>query len=163
MPEERRDEIAKELFAFALRKTGDASTADDIVQETLGVALEKDAPPGNEGPWLFGVLRNKLRRLLAKRVRRREVVLEPAAAGPVAAAGPEEAASLEEEKARVARALSRLEEELAQVVRLTYEERLSHREIAERLAVPATTVQSRLRSALRELHAALMERAEGEK
>jgi RNA polymerase sigma-70 factor (ECF subfamily) len=148
---------ARRLFDFALRRTGDEHAADDVVNETLAVALEKDAPPGNEGPWLFRIARNKLWRLAEKRARRRERVLDAAAGEPSTAPAADDAVQTSEERARVGRALSSLEPDLAQVVRLMYVERRSHAEIAERLGVPATTVQSRLRSALRELHRALIE------
>src|SRR5271170_5823713 len=130
---------ARRLFDFAFRKTRDEHAAEDVVQETLGVALEKDAPPGNEGPWLFRIARNKLFRLAEKKTRRRERVLD--AASSERPAEPGEALDLGEEKARVARALTTLSPELGEVIHLLYVERLSHREIAERLSIPASTVQ----------------------
>lgn len=149
---------ARRLLDFALRRTRDEHEALDVVQETLGVALEKGAPEGREGPWLFRVARNKLMRLAERRSRRREVVLEAAPREP-ATRSPEpiEALGAEEEKERVLLAVACLEPDLAALVRLAYTEGLSHREIADRLGVPATTVQARLRSALRALHRSLLE------
>jgi RNA polymerase sigma-70 factor (ECF subfamily) len=151
---------ARRLLDFALGRARDEHEARDVVQETLGVAIEKGAPPGREGPWLFRVARNKLMKLAERRAVRREVVLEAPALEPVQEApGPGEALSAREERERVLAALATLDEGHAALVRLVYEEGLSHREVAERLSVPATTVQARLRAALRALHRQLISRS----
>jgi RNA polymerase sigma-70 factor (ECF subfamily) len=148
---------ARRLFDFAFRWTRDVQAAEDVVQETLKVALEKDAPASLEGPWLFRIARNKLAKLTERRARRRERVLDAALVEqPARHEEPAQVLAAEEDRARVARALETLEPDLASVVRLFYEDRLGHKEIAERLAIPATTVQSRLRSALKKLHEELL-------
>jgi RNA polymerase sigma-70 factor (ECF subfamily) len=148
------DEHGRDLHRFAEGQARDPADADDVVQETLGVALTKGAPPGREGPWLFRVARNKLRKLVDRTRRRRETALSVEPASAVAA--PLEALGRSEEKARVLEAVTALEADSREVLRLFYEEGLSHRAIAERLGVPATTVQSRLRAALLLLHRSLM-------
>jgi RNA polymerase sigma-70 factor (ECF subfamily) len=52
----------REIFAYALRLTGNRSEADDIYQETFLAAFRAWPPPraGNERAWLYRIATNKV-------------------------------------------------------------------------------------------------------
>jgi RNA polymerase sigma factor (sigma-70 family) len=52
----------REIFAYALRLTGNRSDADDIYQETFLAAFRAWPPPraGNERAWLYRIATNKV-------------------------------------------------------------------------------------------------------
>ena len=51
----------REIFAYALRLTGDRADADDLYQETFLAAFRSWPPPrsGNERAWLYKIATNK--------------------------------------------------------------------------------------------------------
>ena len=51
----------REIFAYALRLTGDRDDADDLYQETFLAAFRSWPPPrrGNERAWLYKIATNK--------------------------------------------------------------------------------------------------------
>jgi RNA polymerase sigma factor (sigma-70 family) len=75
------------LIGGALRIVGDLQTAEDVVQETLLVALDRwplQGIPGRPGAWLMTACRNRARNVLrdAGREHQRIVSLRPLLAGP---------------------------------------------------------------------------------
>src|SRR3979409_1223446 len=51
----------REIFAYALRLTGDRDDADDVYQDTFLAAFRAWPPPrrGNERAWLYRIATNK--------------------------------------------------------------------------------------------------------
>jgi RNA polymerase sigma-70 factor (ECF subfamily) len=141
-------EHGRALRAFVGARVRDPLVADDICQEAFLAALVRGVPGDEAGRWLFAIARNKV--LKHMRDRRETAVAEPgeAVAAHVVAAEAEE-------KERVRGAVSALEAELEEVIRLRYEGGLDYKEIADRLGLPVSTVQGRLKRARLALKAAL--------
>lgn len=171
MPDQRRrDEFettampfARPLYATALRLTGRAEDALDVVQETFLRAYRTFGNfrmGTNPKAWLFTILRS----VSANRYRRerRQPLMVPledleerfgrlASAGPpIAELGPEE----------VGRAVAALAEEFRLAVLLVDVEGLTYEEAAAVLGCPVGTVRSRLSRARRTLFVELRDYAE---
>jgi RNA polymerase sigma-70 factor (ECF subfamily) len=145
------------VFGLCLRALGDRSEAEgltlDIFWEIWSAHDRYDASRANPLTYLLRVARSRIiDRMRLRRSRERQ--------GPVAAPGgngalmedlrrgPLEAASLDEEQARVLRALDGLTPEQRAAIELSFFDALSHAEIAERLGEPLGTIKSRIRQAL---------------
>ena len=153
-----RSQLAGELphlRRFARALVGDASLADDLVQDCIERAIVKSHlydPARPLRAWLYAVLRN----LFISGLRRdgRSTVVKTIAdligtEGSVAAA-QEERLSV----ALVAEALDRLPPQHREVIVLVGIEEMSYRDVAEIIGVPIGTVMSRLsraRSTLRDI------------
>jgi RNA polymerase sigma-70 factor (ECF subfamily) len=146
-------EHGEALRAFVLARVRNAAAAEDICQETFLAALARGVPlaPEEASRWLYAIAKNKILRF--HRDSRREA---PKAAG---ANSEEPTGALEdqEERARVRAAVSALEPELREVILLRYEAGLDYKEVAERLGVPVSTVQGRLKRARIALRGALLD------
>lgn len=141
------------LQALARALVGDAA-ADDVVQDTLAVALTK--PPQKDGPlrpWLGGVARNIAKMTTRGRVRReaRELAVPVTAEVPT----PEELVARVQMQQRVARIVLELHEPLRATLLLRFFEGLDASEIARAQGIPASTVRSRLKDALDRVRATL--------
>ena len=143
------------LTQLARALVGDAA-ADDVVQETLVVALAK--PPTRGGPlrpWLGGVARNVARMATRGRVRREKrehtVAGEPVPDVPT----PEELVARVELQHRVAKLVLELPEPLRGTLLLRYVEGLDASEIARAQGIPAGTVRSRIKDGLDRVRASL--------
>jgi RNA polymerase sigma-70 factor (ECF subfamily) len=135
----------KRVFNYLLRLVGDREDAMDLSQEVFLKAyqsLNRLEDPARFGPWLFRIAHNEAFSLLRKR--RPEVDLE--AVPPVGGARPR----LEplELSLAVERALSRLSADQREAVVLKIYQGFKFEEMAEVLGCPASTVKSRLYSAL---------------
>jgi RNA polymerase sigma-70 factor (ECF subfamily) len=140
------------LFAFLARRCGDATTAEDLLQETwLRVvrARERFDPGRRFSTWLFQIANN----LCRDRARRREVenrgyrsVQEIVDSEP--GKGPAARLDLGLE---LQRRISELPDRLSEVLVLRYYHDLSEREIAEIAGIPPGTVKSRLHKAVQTL------------
>jgi RNA polymerase sigma-70 factor (ECF subfamily) len=157
--EERALPHLRALFGLALRLTGDASAAEDLVQETYLKALQAFVTlrdPDRVRPWLFQILS----RLVVDRRRAsvREVPLEEpedldrfSLYDRIADEDPlpysdslheDFLAQFRDEEVR--RALVRIPEAYRVPLVLVYVEGLSYRELAQVLGCPIGTVMSRL-------------------
>ncbi|RMH30319.1 MAG: sigma-70 family RNA polymerase sigma factor [Planctomycetota bacterium] len=153
----------KRVYATCLRIVGDPETARDLAQDTLVRVI--GAVGAFDGrarftTWLTRIAMNVCISHLRKAKHRRAASLEaPVAAGPVGrdlleSAEPTAAGrvELDEDLARVARAMRALEEPQRVMLVLRDVRGLDYREIAEALHLPIGTVKSRLfraREALR--------------
>jgi RNA polymerase sigma-70 factor (ECF subfamily) len=56
------ERFEREIFAYALRLTGNRADADDVFQETFLAAFRSWPPPrrGNERAWLYRIATNKV-------------------------------------------------------------------------------------------------------
>lgn len=138
-------------YGLALRLLGDASEAEDAVQESF-VALWRQAerldPSQSLRSYLLSIVHNKAVDRLRRRGRRREVVLEGAAQVRSSVGEPEAEAERLSDRFLVREALAMLPDEQRQAVELAYFGGLTINDVAKRTRVPVGTVKSRLRLAL---------------
>jgi RNA polymerase sigma-70 factor, ECF subfamily len=146
------------LYAFARRRTGSESIAEDIVQECFLVAVRrmKDFDPtrGSFGSWLLGIASNLIRN--EERTERNRDEKRLAAAGRLhprtaAAAPPGGALDLLEEITLV---MAGLPVHYRQVLLAKYEEGLSVEDIGRRSGESAKAVESLLSRAREAFRAA---------
>lgn len=136
------------------------SAADDLVQDTMEVALRR--PPAIDRPirpWLATVLKNaaKMRRRSSNRRDKREAFALPTAdPNP-----PDTSLAKLETQRRIVQAVLSLEEPYRQTVVLRYVDDLTAAEIARRLEVPAATIRSRLKRGLEMLRSDLERQGDG--
>lgn len=161
------DERARALYLehgpaienWAHRRFDDRQAAEEVVQEVVLAAWRKyaqfDPSRGSERAWMFGIARN----VAATRYRRtrRHLASVPTADAPDRGRDEVEFDRLVD-RSLVADSVRSLSSEHRAVLVAAYWERLSTREISERLHIPEGTVKSRLYYALRILRAALDER-----
>lgn len=139
---------------LALGLVGDASLAEDLVQDTWVAALRR-RPSGERPlkPWLGTVLRNAARQAFRGQGRRERRQAEARTPEPVA--GPEELAERLEMERRLTEELARLAEPFRSTLMLRYYEGLEPSEIARRQGLPAGTVRWRVKRGLDALRAQL--------
>ncbi|HEU4556581.1 MAG TPA: RNA polymerase sigma factor [Longimicrobium sp.] len=144
--------------AVALAVTGNEADADDVCQDAFVAAIERIdgcREPGRFGAWLMQIVRNRARDHLRSRARTVLPIdgmeIESARASPAAEAESGDAT------ARLLEALRSLSEARREVLLLHDLEGWTHREIAERLGLPAGTVRSHLHHARRHVRALLPE------
>jgi RNA polymerase sigma-70 factor (ECF subfamily) len=140
------------LYRVALRLTGNAADADDLVQETMFKAYkawDQYQLGTNARGWLLTILRNAFINEYRRRSRRPETVdvdtLEPYAVFPeVQEEDPQGAFFDRIVDDEVLRAIDELPEAFREAVVLSDVEGLGYQEIARVLNVPVGTVKSRL-------------------
>jgi len=145
------DRHARYLFGVAHALTGNASDAEDLVQETLvGVLGSKFRGESSLRTWLVRILVNRAGMLQRKPWKRAlHVGLDetPSPSSPAGGAGPGGA----DAKLDLTTMLAALTLEHRQVLVLREIEGLSYEEISESLHLPRGTVESRLHRAREEL------------
>lgn len=148
--EELFESFAPRIKAYMIRQGADATTAEELAQETLLTVWRKAGlysdTKGSATTWIFTIARNlRIDRL------RREVPWQALPEGrdeePSGDQLPDEAVSEKERRQRVQEVVATLPEDQQEVIVLSYIEGLSHSEIAERLNLPLGTVKSRMRLA----------------
>jgi RNA polymerase sigma-70 factor (ECF subfamily) len=151
------DRHARPIYSLALRILGDATEAEDIVQEVFSQAWKQaarySASRGAVGAWLLTLARSRaIDRLRAKRARPGGVSDERVAGQLVDAGPPVDSLVLSlEQVARVRAALDELPLLQRAAIELAYYEGLTHAEIADRLEQPLGTVKTRIRLAMLKL------------
>lgn len=173
-PEERRAGFEKEalvhldaLYRVALRLSGNASDAEDLVQDTMLRAYrswERYTPGTNAKGWLLTILRHLFINEYRRRSRHPETVdvdtIEPFALfQEVQEEDPQGAFFDRIVDDEVLRAVDQLPEAFREAVTLSDVEGLSYEEVAKVLDVPVGTVKSRLYRGRRLLQAKLYEYA----
>lgn len=153
------DRYAKTIYNYCFRRTGDWTTAEDLVSLVFLEAWRrrnKELKPGKELPWLFGIATNVIRN------RRRSERRFAAALNRIPAPAPEpdfaekadERLDDERQIKHVLRLLARLPRREQDAFVLYAWCELSYEDAAFALGVPIGTVRSRLsraRARLREL------------
>jgi RNA polymerase sigma-70 factor (ECF subfamily) len=140
---------APALYRYAFRLAGQASDAEDLVQQTFLIAQQKLhqlRASERAGAWLFAVLRS----CFLKSRRKAQPQTLPTAGDDALPldelveqpAGDATDAWLDREALQLA--LSELPDEFRLIVLMFYFEELSYKEIAEQLEIPIGTVMSRL-------------------
>jgi RNA polymerase sigma-70 factor, ECF subfamily len=151
-------------YSVALRVLGDPGRAEDVVQDCFlklwNNAERFDARRGSLRTWLITAVRNRsidyLRGRGAHERQEREIPMDAESSGPGSDPWHEVATAIERDVIR--EALASLPGEQRQAVELAYFGGYSHREIAEMIRVPLSTVKGRMRLALEKLHSYLQAR-----
>ena len=151
------------LYRVALRLTGDASQAEDLVQDTMLKAYRswRQYRPGtNAKGWLLTILRNTF--INDYRRRKHEPVamdldaVEPHALDrSIEEVDPEGSFFAQIVDAKVLEAIDALPDEFREVLVLSDVEGMRYAEIAEALQIPVGTVKSRLFRARQQLQTQL--------
>jgi RNA polymerase sigma-70 factor (ECF subfamily) len=149
---------APRVRSYMLRQGANATTAEELAQETMLTVWRKAAlyngDKGSATTWIFTIARNlRIDRL------RREPVWQELPEGHDEEQSEEQpaddAVSEKERGVRVRAALKDLPADQLAVVSLSYLEGLSHSEIADRLSLPLGTVKSRIRLAYQKVREAV--------
>jgi RNA polymerase sigma-70 factor (ECF subfamily) len=151
------DEHAGALWRYAMRLTGDAARAEDVVQETLLRAWKHpevtDDSDRSARAWLFTVARNMI---IDERRSARFRKEFGSSDGPPDRAGPDEVnAALD--RLLLGGALTQLSAEHRAVIRRSYYQGWTTAQIAADLDIAEGTVKSRLHYAVRALRLTLQE------
>lgn len=148
------DLLAPRAYGLALRIAGDASSAQDAVQEAfLRVWLRArsfDPARGSAASWVLGIVRNAVLDQL-RSAGAHERALRRAADAALVSCAPERAEprmELAESGSALRDALARLPEAQRRMLEVAYFQDLSHVEIARRFGVPLGTVKTRIRDGL---------------
>jgi RNA polymerase sigma factor (sigma-70 family) len=134
------------VFTVALRVLRDRGLAEDATQEVFLKAwryadrLDEDR---EMGPWLATIARRVAIDVQRSEARRSADSVELVAPGDPALVCPPESAEAISDVWEIRRALAELPRDEQDIVRLQHFEGLTHRQIAERLELPAGTVKSR--------------------
>lgn len=159
---EQLEQHRQRLYRIAYAWTHSPALADDLVQETLTKALQKQDQlrEAGAGPaWLYSILSNCLRDHY-RRQRETEDIDSLTLAHDLS---PEHVSGQQEIVGKVRAAIARLPLGQRQVVTLVDIEGFSYAEVAAILAVPVGTVMSRLcraRVALKDLLAAVRDESQ---
>lgn len=138
--------LAEQAFLRTLARELVADRADDVMQQTMLLALQHRGEIREPRSWLGRIARNVAANL--RRTDRRRSARERAAAVPERAPSSAELLLREERRAALVRAVDALPPPLREVVLLRWYEGLPPRRIATSLGLPVTTVWNRLRTAL---------------
>jgi RNA polymerase sigma-70 factor, ECF subfamily len=141
------------LYRFALRMTGNAWAAEEVVQDVFMTLMREprkyDATRGPVGAYLYGIARNRVMKHLERQPR--EVSLEARNGNGVRASDaavngftPVQWAEQQERSERVRAAVLELPAEFREVVVLCELEELSYEEAARLSGCPIGTIRSRL-------------------
>jgi len=151
------DRYALPLFRLAFSLVGNAADAEDVVQETLSGALRSLGAFQERSSlktWLTGILMRQAARCHRRRARHKAVSVDSLSdASRAAVRGLQTASATDgiDTRLDVMAALEALSEQHREVIVLREFEGCSYEEMAEILAVPRGTVESRLFRARQDL------------
>jgi len=131
------------LYRVALAWCGDSSVADDLVQETLMIALQRTAQlrdPKRLGAWMYTILSNSWKQHL----RRMRPTVDIDEIDISCESDAETGSSAQEIVEHVRRAILKLPAGQRQTITLVDLAGFSYAEVAEILDIPIGTVMSRL-------------------
>jgi RNA polymerase sigma-70 factor (ECF subfamily) len=149
------DRYSRVVYATGLRLFGDASLAEELVQDVFTNvwrgAASFDPQRASFATWLYRLTRNRAVDLnRRRRARPWSIGDEPLRN---VTGGPEPEASVD--LWGVAQALSRISDDHRELLHLVYFKGLSQREISRRTGVPLGTIKSRTTSALKQFRRAM--------
>ncbi|MFG1348783.1 sigma-70 family RNA polymerase sigma factor [Xanthobacter autotrophicus] len=150
--------FAPRVKAFLMRSGLSANAAEELAQETLLTVWRKasyfDPARAAASTWIFTIARN-LSIDLKRRERHMGTVDLDAVDEEADETSGETILMCAEREARVRAALSKLSEEQAAIVRLSFFQEKPHSQIAQELGIPLGTAKSRVRLALSRLRTLL--------
>jgi RNA polymerase sigma-70 factor (ECF subfamily) len=156
------DQTATPLFSVALRILGDASEAEEVIQDAFVQIWEKaptfDPLLGAAFNWAMSITRHRAIDRLRSRQRRARLadqLQEFGEADPPRTAAPDQDAQGADDASSVRSALSRLPTDQRQAIEMAFFGGLTHPEIAEALGEPLGTVKARIRRGLLKLRESL--------
>jgi RNA polymerase sigma-70 factor (ECF subfamily) len=156
------DRYSKPLYAFALRVLGNASDAEDVLQEVFVQIWEKagqfNETEGRPFSWAAAMTRNKsIDRLRSQQRRNRlvEEATESAVADPAATTTSTGIGLGADETTRIRSAVGTLPEDQRRAIEMAFFSGLTHHEIAEKLSEPLGTIKARIRRGMLRLRDAL--------
>jgi len=156
----------KELYRFMMRYSGQATLAEDLVQETF---LQVHRSAGTFDPkrrfkaWMFTIAANKARDAFRKQARRPMLELDAAIRQQAADSDsfvdmiastepmPEEKLIAKETQQMIRQLLDEMSEPLREIIILAYYHHFPYKQIGEILDIPLGTVKSRLHTAVAQL------------
>ena len=150
------DRYAGIAYGLALRITGNATTAEDVVQEAF-VSLWKQAPRfdperGQVRSWLLTMVHHKAVDAVRRQTARPERALPEGAEEFMEASGrPDELAEMMLDAEAVREAVRQVPDDQRRVIEMAYFRGMTHVEIAQETGVPLGTVKSRLRIGLEKM------------
>jgi RNA polymerase sigma-70 factor (ECF subfamily) len=151
------DRHARPIYSLALRILGDATEAEDVVQDVFAQAWRQasrySASRGAVAAWLLTLARSRAIDRLRSRRARPAGVSDDRVADRLADVRPTADVQVlsSEQVARVRAALDELPLLQRAAIELAYFEGLTHAEIADRLEQPLGTVKTRIRLAMLKL------------
>jgi len=151
------DQTAGVLYATALRMLGDASEAEEVVQDVFVQIWTKagsyDAKLGRPFHWAMGIARNRSIDRLRSRQRRSRVFQETTEEVAAVVASEVDTPALlgADETATVQSAVKNLPPDQRRAIELAFFGGLTHAEIAESLNEPLGTVKARIRRGMLKL------------
>jgi RNA polymerase sigma-70 factor, ECF subfamily len=152
--------FAPRLKGFGLRRGVEASTAEELVQETMLTVWRKaemfDPKRATVSTWVFTIVRNK-RIDMFRREGYPEADLDEAADTPGDDRPADDELAASEAGSALRVAMKTLPKEQLEILQKAFFEDKSHRAIAEEMKLPLGTVKSRIRLALARLRIALPE------
>ena len=156
------DQTAGSLFPVALRVLGDASEAEEVIQDVFVQIWQKaatfDAVLGSPLHWALSITRHRSIDRLRARHRRARLLDEfqsEVEASPLSGAATSPSALTQDELTAVRAALAGLPEEQRQAIELSFFGGLTHPEIAEATGQPLGTVKARIRRGMLKLRDSL--------
>ncbi len=160
------DLLGRPLYSLALRITGDAAEAQDVVQDVFlqlwNKAADYQPARGSYFAWAATLTRNRALDRVRMHKRRGEIMrdsagdLQPAAADDQGDSG--DALWIREKAGAVRQALAGLPAEQRTAIELAFFTGLTQQQIAERLGDPLGTVKARIRRGLLRLRETLSTR-----
>lgn len=148
------DRLAPRAYGLALRMAGDASAAQDAIQEAfLRVWLRASSYDGSRGSvcaWVLGIVRNAVLDQLRSGGAHERALRRAAEAIPVerVAEHGEQAIECAETRSSLCAAMEQLPPAQRRTLEIAYFQDLTHEEIARREGVPLGTVKTRIRDGL---------------
>lgn len=156
------DQTATPLFSVAMRILGDASEAEDVLQDVFVQIWERaatfDVMLGSAFHWALSIMRHRAIDRLRSRQRRAllaEQLQQSDVPAPVSGESPALEALVAEQAAAVRSALTSLPNDQRQVIEMAFFGGLTHPEIAAALQQPLGTIKARIRRGLLKLRESL--------
>ena len=154
---------ARWLRTVALARVGDASAADDVMQEVATAAVAKGhqlRDPGSVTAWLYRLVVMGALQYRRRQGRRRKLIERYADRLAPAESNSRERDPLDwllddERKTMVRQALAQLPRRDAEILLLKYSEDWSYRQMAEHLGMSESAVEARLHRARQKLRRVL--------
>jgi len=157
------DQLGPRVRAVATRTLGNASDADDVVQETFVEIWHRahtfDPTRGSIVSWVTMLGHRRAIDRLRRRGTRPTAATTVETSDAASADSPHETAAQRQARARIAAALAELPAEQRQAIELMYFEGMSQSEAAEHLGAALGTFKSRVRAAMGRLGSLLDELA----